>query len=68
MPGDTMGAFCTLREDGRGAWAGWAHGKFDCRLGRLGALESPFKVPAQPRSKTSLYLCTSMTVNQSDFG
>lgn len=68
VPGDAMGAFCTLREDGRGAWTGWALGKFHCRFGRLGALGSQFKVPAQPRSKVSLSLCPSMAVNWSDFG
>lgn len=34
------GAFCTLREDGRCVWAGWAHGKFDCKPG-----ERHFKEP-----------------------
>lgn len=41
-------------------------GKFDCRFGRLGSLESQFNVPAQPRNKASLYLCTGMAVNWPD--
>lgn len=46
-----VGAVCTLREEGRGARAGWARGKFDFRPGRFGALEGEFRGHAQPLSQ-----------------